>query len=1458
MKLSDLSIRRPIFASMVSLALILFGVIGYTRLAVREFPDVDPPIISVRTELPGANPQVVESAVTDILEEELSTVEGLRTLTSGSAEGFSNITLEFNLDRAVEAAAQDVRDKVARVRGRLPEDVREPVVAKQEADAQPFFWLALSGENYGLLQLSDVGDRLVKSRLQTLPGVGQARIFGERRFSMRVWLSASELSARGLTVQDVQQAIRSRNVEVPAGRIESERREFTVRSLGELKTADEFANLVVSNSDGILVKLKDLGRVELGPEDERSALRFKGTPAVAIGVVRQSKSNIIQVADAIRHELPRIQESLPAGVRLSVAFDQSIFVSRSIREAEETLVLAAFLVVVIIFVFLRNLRATLIPGLAIPTSIVATFAIMYFLGFSINNFTLLALTLAIGIVVDDAIIVLENAYRHQEELGESPEEAATNGTREIAFAVIATTISLVAVFTPLAFLKGSTGRLFNEFGIAVAGAVVVSGFVALTLTPMLCAKILRVPQRHGALYRMLERGFNALASGYARTLRAAIRHRWAVVGGVVLLTAGAGVVFRSLKREFVPPEDKGWFFSIIIAPEGSSLAYTDGYQRQAEAVLSQTKDVASYFSVVNIGGGVSRGMIFTNLVDFAQRTRPIEEIIGQVQGGYFGIPGVLAFANNPPAFGFGSPVQFVIQNPDFDLLVRGNDTLLARARQVKGLLNVDSDLRVNKPELTVRFDRDRAEDLGVSVGDVATTLQVLLGGNRTSTFTRNNKQYDVIVQLDPRARATPSDMTGLYVRGRDGQLVKLEALASVAGRHRSARAEPLQPGARLDHHRQPGAGLHPGRGPGLARSGSRTRCCRRAAAPRWPASRASWTRAARRSTSPSCSRLLVVFMVLASQFESLIHPFTVLLAVPLAVTGALFTLKLANATHQSVQPDRDDPADRPGDQELHPAGGIHQPAQGARDGHRGRGARGRPDPAPADPHDLGLDGHGRHADRARPRRRLHQPAAAGLRHRGRGAVLDGAHPLRGAGGLPDLRRPPRAGPRPGPDRPPAPGRRRRPSDRRPPARRPGRRGDARGLRAAAHARQAIARASPARSELRPGARPGGQRGVGPPGRAGGVRAALDRRSDSTTPGTRPSSSTSATGRNPTSSRRRHACRRGTSCSAAAQVRRARPHPGRARERRGRRAASSASAPRWRPRPTTTTCWQNQELAGVAADRARRAEEGLGVARARVVAGRGGADRFAAAAAGADPGTQSTCSGATPRCASPACSWDGGSARTGRWTRPRWTPPTCPTCRWRCDEAVRLAVGQGPQYRAARANERAAAAFLQGERGQYLPQISLVGTHLRFDDSFFPSARNVNSLTLTVSLPIWDNGRREIAVSQARVNRDVARAIREDLERAARRDVTQAYEAYVTAQATTALSRTGVVVARENYRVQEKRYRAGATTILDLLDAQIRLTQSEADLVQARYAARLALAGLEAILGHRLFTNRDVP
>src|SRR5438094_986563 len=497
MKLSEVAIGRPVLASMMSAALVLFGVIGYTRLSVRELPDIDPPIISVSTTLPGANAQVVETAVTDVLEEELSTIQGLRTLSSSSAEENSQIILEFNLDRAVDVAAQDVRDKVSRVRGRLPVDVLEPVIAKQQADAQPFFWLALSSPNYDLMQLSDVADRLVKARLQSLAGVGSAGVFGERRFAMRVWVQPDQLSARALTVQDVESAITARNVEIPAGRIESTRREFSVRSLGELKNPREFGELVVTSQGGQVVKLKDVAHVELAPEDTRSIFRYNGNPAVAI-------------------------------------------------------------------------------------------------------------------------IVLENAYRHQEELHEAPEQAAVNGTNEIGFAVIATTIALVAVFTPLGFLRGSTGRLLSEFGIAVAGAVVISGFVALTLTPMLCAKVLRVPHEHGAIFKAFEQGFNAVAERYARLLQTALRHRRIVVAGTVVTVALAFVLYKNLKQELIPDDDRGFFLVVAFGPEGSSLDYTDGYVRQVAQIIGKTPEVQGYFTIIGgFAGGVNRAFVGVILTEWS-------------------------------------------------------------------------------------------------------------------------------------------------------------------------------------------------------------------------------------------------------------------------------------------------------------------------------------------------------------------------------------------------------------------------------------------------------------------------------------------------------------------------------------------------------------------------------------------------------------------------------------------------------------------------------------------------------------------------------------------------------------------------------------------------------------------------------------------------------------------------
>lgn len=896
MTLSDLSIRRPVFATMMSLALVLFGALAYKRLPVRELPDIDAPVISVSTTLRGANPRVMESAVTDILEEELSSVEGLRTLTSTSSEQRSNIVLEFTVDHDIDVAAQDVRDKVSRVRGRLPLDIEEPVVAKQDADAQAFFYLSLISASHDLLTLSDIADRIVKQRIQTVPGVARANIFGERRFAMRVWLDPDALAARGLTVQDISSAIRSRNIEVPAGRIESSQREFTVRSLGELRTPGEFADLVVSNANGVLVKLRDVANVELGAENERSAIRSNGRPAIGVGIVRQSTANILDVSNSIRAALPEIQAALPPGVDLEIGFDQSIFVTDSIKKAQSTLFEAFVLVVVIIFLFLRNLRATLIPVFAIPASVIASFAIMQLMGFSINNFTLLALTIAIGIVVDDAIIVLENAYRHQEELGKDAMTAAIDGTREIGFAVIATTASLVAVFIPLAFLQGNTGRLFNEFGIALAGSVVVSGFVALTLTPMLCSRILKVPHSHGAMYRALENGFNALAGGYTRMLRWSVGHPAVVFGATGLLLVAAGLVFSSLKREFLPADDRGVIMGNITAPEGSTLAYLDRYQGEFERLMMEQPEVDNVFSILGRGGSPNGGFVVTRLKPYDQRERTVEEILGTVRPRLSQIAGVMAFASNPPAIGRrGQPIEFIVKHPDYDSLLAANQRLLGLARGMTGLVNVDTDMKVNKPELTVAFDRDRAEDLGVAVGDVAATLQTMLGGTRASTFTRENKLYDVLMQLDPARRATPQDMDNLFVRGRDGSLVRLDAVATVTeatgpravAHYDRVRAFTLSAGVASDYtlgeaidslqaltaaHLPPGTTVSlGGEARELAESGNELLLAFALA-------------------------IIVVLMVLASQFESLVHPFTVLMAVPLAVIGAIFTLKLMGST----------------------------------------------------------------------------------------------------------------------------------------------------------------------------------------------------------------------------------------------------------------------------------------------------------------------------------------------------------------------------------------------------------------------------------------------------------------------------------------------------------------------------------------------------------------------------------
>ncbi|MGH7718869.1 MAG: efflux RND transporter permease subunit, partial [Gemmatimonadaceae bacterium] len=604
----------------------------------------------------------------------------------------------------------------------------------------------------------------------------------------------------------------------------------------------------------------------------------------------------LEVAEGVYEALPSVRAALPAGVELQMAFDGSTFVQRSILEAQETLLIAAGLVILIIFLFLASLRATIIPALAIPVSVIATFAMLAAFDFSVNTFTLLGLILAIGIVVDDAIIVLENAYRHQEELHKDPETAAIDGTREITTAVIATTIALLAVFSPLLFLTGATGRLFNEFGVAVGGAVLVSGIVALTLTPMLSAKILRVSARESRFHHVVGSVLNGVTARYGRTLERALSRPFLVIGGGAVLTALAVLLFMALEREFVPPDDRGFFFTFVVAPEGATVEYTDGYMRQLEEIVHRTKDVRSSFAVIGFGGPPSSGFLGPILTDWDERDRSAQEIIGEMQPQFFGIPGVFAFATNPPAFGgFTPPVQFVVQNRDFEALVNGMDSLVARASTIPGLLNVDTDLRVTKPELVVTLDRDRAEDLGVPARDIATTLQTLLGGRDVSRFTSENKLYDVILRLDPEERATPSDIAGLQVRGRDGELVPLDAVTRV-----EERVGPRQ----LNHYNRVrsftlSASMTPGFTLGQALD-SLNAAAAEVLPPGSSVDLAGESREFRESGSALyfafALALVVVFMVLAAQYESLLHPFTVLLAVPLAVTGALAALWIAGST----------------------------------------------------------------------------------------------------------------------------------------------------------------------------------------------------------------------------------------------------------------------------------------------------------------------------------------------------------------------------------------------------------------------------------------------------------------------------------------------------------------------------------------------------------------------------------
>ena len=899
MFLPRLSIQRPVLTSMMSLALVLFGAIGLTQLPVRELPDIDPPIVSVTTVYPGSNASVVETEVSERLEEQLNNIEGIKTITSQSREQVSNIIIEFDLSREIDVAAQDVRDRVSRVRGRLPDTIKEPIVAKQDADANAVIWLGLNSDRYSPLELTSLAEKQIKTRLQTVKGVSSVIIGGEQRFAMRLWLDSEKMAAHQLTVLDVQRALRQQNIELPSGRVENLFREMTIETRGELKTADEFNGLVIKNEGTKIVRLRDIGVARAGVENERTIARNNGKPCIFLGIVKQSKANTIEVARGVKREVAQITPTLPSGVEIAFNYDESIYVEKAIDEVWVTLGVAFLLVVLVIYLFLRDFRATIIPAIAIPISIVGTFAILNFLGYSINILTMLALVLAIGVVVDDAIVVLENIFRHIEQ-GMTPMKAAFKAMDEIAFAVIAITVALVAVFLPLAFQKSTTGRLFVEFAVAVAGSVVISAFVALSLSPMMASRILKPvhEHKHNFIIRGFERFLNAVNRIYGRLLRWSLVHRFVVVLAGVASLILMVLLYRVLEKEFLPEEDKGRLLCFVVAPEGSTPEYTDRMVRNMETMLKGVPEVEAFGTVVAPGfsgpGQANSGIVFVRFKE--KRKKNVQEIVngpGGLRSRFFNdVEGAIAIAQIPKAIGrgFGSPFQLVIQAQDLEGLSRYSAELANKLRQTDYLQNVRSSFEVNKPELRLSIDRSRAAALGISVEDISRTMQILFGGLDLSRIKVGGKEYEVIAQLERTSRLTPQDLDRLYVRNATGQLIQL---SSVVNRETGAAANTIEHYNRL---RSATLSASPKNIP-LGTAIDRVEKLLSTDLP--PGYLYQWSGESRDLTDAGQEvwwvlglALIIVYMVLAAQFESLIHPFTVMLAVPLAAVGAFGLLWL--------------------------------------------------------------------------------------------------------------------------------------------------------------------------------------------------------------------------------------------------------------------------------------------------------------------------------------------------------------------------------------------------------------------------------------------------------------------------------------------------------------------------------------------------------------------------------------
>ena len=895
--LSSISIKRPVLAIVMSLVILIFGGIGISLLGVREYPSVDPPVINVSTSYVGANSDVILAQITEPLEEQINGIQGIKSLTSTSADGRSNITVEFEVGADLEAAANDVRDKVSGAQRNLPPDADPPVVSKADADSQPIVGVNVKSDSRSLLELTEIADNVFKERLQTIPGVSRVQIWGEKEYAIRLRMDPLKMASYGITPMDVLSKIQTENVELPSGRIEGQTIELSVRTKSRLSSPQEFNELIIKESESNLVRFQDIGTAELSALNEKTLLRRDGVPMVAVVLVPLPGSNNIEIADEFYKRLEFIKKDLPADIGVELGFDGTSYIRQSISEVEETIITAFILVVLIIFLFLRDWRTTFIPVVTIPISLIGVFFIMYLMDFSINVLTLLGIVLSIGLVVDDAIVVLENIYARIEK-GEKPMEAAAKGSEEIFFAVIATTVTLAAVFLPVIFLTGTTGRLFREFGIVVAGSVIISAFVALTMTPMLSAKMLKHRSQQNAFYRFTEPFFVWLNEVYEAGLTKFMKIKW--ISFPIILAMGFGIYwfFTNLQTELVPMEDRSELRINMTGPEGATFSFMDqvitDLNTQLEKELPKS-EVASMTSMTSPGWGTANtnsGFIRLMLTNASERSRTQQEIFTQINGSLKGVTAVRAFAQQPASIGDrrgGLPVQYVIQAPTLEKLKAVIPKFMEKAAQNPAFIFTDINLKFTKPELEIEIDRERARNMGVSVQEIARTLQLSYSGQRFAYFIKGGKQYQVVGEMQLQDRNEPVNLRMLYVRGDNGQLVQLDNLVRVVEKstppqlYRFNRFVSATVSANLADGVTIGAGLDE---------------MDKIAAEVLDDSYATDVSGPSKEFRESSNSLLfafifalvLIYLVLSAQFESFADPLTIMFTVPLAIFGALATL----------------------------------------------------------------------------------------------------------------------------------------------------------------------------------------------------------------------------------------------------------------------------------------------------------------------------------------------------------------------------------------------------------------------------------------------------------------------------------------------------------------------------------------------------------------------------------------